>query len=103
MGIIAAIAAAAAAAGACGALRLDSTPHVRGRIVAVAPGAVTITHKSGRTLRLRVDPDTRVVWEGSLDATLADVCAAQRAHAVLRPHAPDAVAELRITGPRCAP
>jgi hypothetical protein len=101
--IITGIAAAAAAAGGCGPFLLDSTPHVRGRIVAVAPGGVTIRHKSGRQLRLRVDPDTRVVREGSAGATLADVCAAQRAHAVLRPHAPDAVAELRITGPRCTP
>ena len=62
---------------ACGPIRLDGRPQIRGRLVGVDVSSVAITHKTGRTYRVEVTPDTTIV-----NATRRDgvrLCAGQRA------------------------
>ena len=62
---------------ACGPLRLDGRPHIRGTLVSAETNSVAIQHRTGRTYRVEVTPDTRVVnTKRREDARL---CAGRRA------------------------
>ena len=58
---VASIAAAAVLTSGCGPLRLDGTPHIRGMVTAVGGTTVAIKHKTGRTYRVEVTPETKIV------------------------------------------
>ena len=45
----------------CAPFRLDERPQIRGTLVTVDGGTVGLRHKTGRTYRIEVTPDTRVV------------------------------------------
>lgn len=53
--------AACLAGAACGPLRFDSRPEIRGAITAVHAQAVDIRHKTGRTYRVGLTRDTRII------------------------------------------
>lgn len=46
---------------ACAPLRLDDQPQIRGTLVTVERSGVGIKHKTGRTYRVEVTPETRIV------------------------------------------
>ena len=49
--------------GACGPIRLDSRPEIRGSLAAVHAEAVDVRHKTGRTYRVGLTPDTRIIYD----------------------------------------
>lgn len=59
--LVAAMIAACLAGGACGPLRFDSRPEIRGAVTAVHAQAVDIRHKTGRTYRVALTRDTRII------------------------------------------
>jgi hypothetical protein len=59
--LAAAIVAACVSATACAALFLDSTPQIRGTLVAVHAHALDIRHKTGGTYRIELTRDTRII------------------------------------------
>lgn len=71
------LATAALTTAACGPIRLDGRPHILGRLVTVDAGSVAIKHKTGRTYRVEVTPDTRIV--NAKRPEDVRMCAGQRA------------------------
>ena len=59
--LAAAMIAGCLAVGACGPLRFDSQPGIRGTVATVHARAVGIRHKTGRTFRVELTPDTRII------------------------------------------
>lgn len=45
----------------CAPLRVDERPQIRGTFVTVDGSTVGLRHKTGRTYRIEVTPDTRIV------------------------------------------
>jgi hypothetical protein len=73
---VASVAVAAVLTCGCGPLRLDSTPHIRGMVTAVAGTTVAIKHKTGRTYRVEVTPETKVI--NSRHPGVTRLCPGQR-------------------------
>src|SRR4026208_238954 len=61
--LAAAVIAACLAGGACGPLRRGSRPEVRGPVAAVQARAVDIRHKTGRTYRVELTRETRIIHD----------------------------------------
>lgn len=98
--VICAIAAAACfSAAACGPLRLDGRASIRGTVVAVQQDAIAIKHKTGRTYRVELSRDTRIVHtNGSGEVTL---CPGVRATAYLTESRTLKASEVKVSGDRC--
>ena len=94
-----AIAAAACLSAACGPLRLDGRPGIRGTVVAVQQDAIAIKHKTGRTYRVELSRDTRIVHtSGSREARL---CPGVRATVYLTASRTFTASEVKVFGDRC--
>ena len=98
VGYAAALAACFSAA-ACGPLRLDGRPSIRGTVVAVQQDAIAIKHKTGRTYRVGLSHDTRVVdSRGSVEVAL---CPGVRATVYLTAPRTFVASEVNVHGDRC--
>ena len=94
-----AVIAACLAGGACGPLRLDSRPEIRGTVAAVQARAVDIRHKTGRTYRVELTPETRIIHDRRPgDQTL---CPGQRASVLLVGRAQFTAAAVTVWSGRC--
>jgi hypothetical protein len=92
-------AAACLLAAACGPLRLDGRPSIRGTVVAVQQDAIAIKHKTGRTYRVKLGRDTRIVRRsGSGEVTL---CPGVRATVYLTESRTFTASEVNVSGDRC--
>ena len=77
LALLVATSACAVTVTACAPLRLDDAPQIRGTLVTVERSGVDIRHKTGRTYRVEVTPDTKIVNSSRPgDTTL---CPGQRA------------------------
>ena len=99
--LAAAVIAACLAGGACGPLRLDSRPEIRGTVAAVQARAVDIRHKTGRTYRVELTRETRIIHDQRPgDLTL---CPGQRVTVLLVGHAEFTASAVTIWSGRCTP
>ena len=97
------LAAAAIAAclttGGCGPLRLDSRSAIRGTVAAVEARAVDIRHKTGRTYRVELTRETRIINDQRPgDPTL---CPGQRATVLLVGRAQFTASSVTVWSGRC--
>ena len=97
--LAAAMIAACLAGGACGPLRLDSRPEIRGTVAAVHAQAVDIRHKTGRTYRIELTRDTRIIHNTKPgDPTL---CPGLRATVLLVSRAQFTASSVTVWSGRC--
>jgi len=93
------IIAACLAGGACGPLRLDSRPAIRGTLATVHAQAIGIRHKTGRTYRVDLTRDTRIIHHTSPgDLTL---CPGQRVTVLLASRAPFTASSVTVWSGGC--
>jgi hypothetical protein len=91
--------AACLAGGACGPLRFDSRPEILGTIAAVHARALDVRHKTGRTYRVELTPDTRIIHNKRPgDRTL---CPGLRATVLLVGRAQYTAASVTVWSGRC--
>jgi len=92
-------AAACISAAGCGPLRLDGRRSIRGTVVAVQQDAIAIKHKTGRTYRVEISRDTRIVQKsGSREGAL---CPGVRATVYLTASRTFTASEVNVSGDRC--
>ena len=97
--LAAAVIAACLAVDACGPLRLDSRPEIRGTVAAVHAQAVDIRHKTGRTYRVELTRETRIIHDQRPgDLTL---CPGQRVTVLLVGRAEFTASAVTIWSGRC--
>jgi hypothetical protein len=91
--------AACLAAEACGPLRLDSRPEILGTVTAVQAQSLDIRHKTGRTYRVELTRETRIIHDQRPgDVTL---CPGQRATVLLAGRAQFTASAVTIWSGRC--
>jgi hypothetical protein len=84
---------------ACAPVRIDTSRHIRGTIVAVRSHAVDIRHKTGPTYEVALTRDTKIVNEERPEDV--SLCAGQRATAYLADGEPFTAAQVTVWSGRC--